>query len=173
MTEPQAPTPPLPLVSGLNHAAIVTADLDRLAAFYVDVFDGELLETPAPPGTTAAIVRLSGTTGLALMQVPGNEHAAGSTQMLARGHLDHIAVEAPSAAALDVVRRRLVEHGASDGTVNDYGPMLSVYFEDPDGMGCEVCWVRDPSFAGAHAPQSFEGSLAALDDAGQDLQPTR
>jgi len=37
--------------------------------------------------------------------------------------------------------------------------MLSVYFVDPDGMGCEACWLDDPTFTGAHAPEPFTGSL--------------
>ena len=36
------------------------------------------------------------------------------------------------------------------------------YFVDPDGMDSEVCWLRDPSFAGAHAPVPFTGDLADL-----------
>jgi catechol 2,3-dioxygenase-like lactoylglutathione lyase family enzyme len=150
------------LVTGLNHAAIVTADLDRLTAFYATVFDAEILETPAPPGTRATTVRLSASCGLALLEVPGNPFASGAGAMLARGHLDHIALDAPSPRALGVLRDRLVAHGASDGTVHDYGPMLSVHFVDPDGMDCEVCWLRDPAFRDAHAPVPFTGSLADL-----------
>ncbi len=150
------------LVAGINHAAIVTADLDRLAAFYVEVFDAETIATPAPPGTRALTIRLSPTTGLALMEIVGNPHTSGSEAMLARGHLDHIALEAPTPAALDEVRRRLVDRGATDGVVNDYGPMLSVHFVDPDGMGSEVCWVRDPTFADTHPPVPLEGSLRDL-----------
>jgi catechol 2,3-dioxygenase-like lactoylglutathione lyase family enzyme len=150
------------LVTGLNHAAIVTADLDRLAAFYVEVFDAEVIEAPAPPGTRTAVLRLAGAAGLALMEMPGNPHTAGSTAMLDRGHLDHIALDVPSPQALEVIRSRLVVRGASDGTVHDYGPMLSVYFVDPDGMACEACWVRDPSFRDAHAPEAFTGSLLDL-----------
>jgi catechol 2,3-dioxygenase-like lactoylglutathione lyase family enzyme len=162
-----APTPASPatttaLVTGLNHAAILTADLDRLAAFYGEVFDGEILETPAPPGTRATTVRLAGACGLALLEVPGNPHTAGAGAMLARGHLDHIAFDAPSPQALETIRRRLVDRGASDGTVHDYGPMLSVHFVDPDGMESEACWLRDPTFADAHAPEPFPGSLASL-----------
>ena len=26
----------------------------------------------------------------------------------------------------------------SDGNINDFGVARSIYFEDPDGMGCEV-----------------------------------
>jgi catechol 2,3-dioxygenase-like lactoylglutathione lyase family enzyme len=148
------------LVSGLNHVAVMTDDLDRAAAFYVDVFDAELIDTPAPPGSKATTVRLSATAGLTFLEVPGNPHGTGSTQMLGRGHLDHLALEAPGGAELEELRRRLVAKGASTGEINDYGSMVSVYFVDPDGMGCEVCWIRDPSFAELHPPVPFTGKLA-------------
>jgi catechol-2,3-dioxygenase len=84
--------------------------------------------------------------------------------MLDRGHIDHLAFDVPGGRALETIRRRLVEQGASDGAVSDYGPLLSVYFTDPDGMGAEACWVRDPSYQGFHAPEPFTGDLVALDD---------
>lgn len=148
------------LVSGFNHVAVVTADLDRLVGFYIDTFDAEFLEVPAPPGTRSGTVLLTESAGLVVMEMPANPHVAGSAAMLDRGHLDHLALEAPTPAVLDELRRRLVAAGASDGTISDYGPMLSVYFTDPDGMASEVCWVRDRSFAGFHAPEVFAGSLA-------------
>ena len=36
------------------------------------------------------------------------------------------------------MRDELVRRGLSDGAVTDFGVARSVYFEDPDGMGCEV-----------------------------------
>jgi hypothetical protein len=33
---------------------------------------------------------------------------------------------------------------------------------DPDGMASEVVWVRDASFADAHPPVPFTGSLPDL-----------
>jgi hypothetical protein len=32
---------------------------------------------------------------------------------------------------------------ATDGFVTDFGPILSVFFRDPDGLECEVC-VQNP-----------------------------
>jgi catechol 2,3-dioxygenase-like lactoylglutathione lyase family enzyme len=154
-------------VSGLNHVAIVTADARRLADFYVEVFGAEALDIPAPPGTEACLVRLAPTCGLAILQVPDNPHAVGTTVELARGHLDHIGIDVPSAGALEEVRRRLVARGASDGTVHDYGPMLTVPFVDPDGMASEACWMRGDVVT-ARPPVPFVGSLAALDPSDQD-----
>ena len=159
---PAGPDAP-PVVTGINHVGLVTADLDRLAAFYVAVFDAEVLDVPAPPGTRAVVVQLADRAGLAVMELPTSAHVRGSSRMLDRGHLDHLAVDVPDGRSLEAVRRRLVAQGASDGAVSDYGPMLSIYFTDPDGMAAEACWVRDPSYAGFHAPEPFTGDLAALD----------
>ena len=149
-------------MTGLNHAAVTTADLDRLCAFYAELLDAEIIDTPAPPGTWAATIRIGVGAGLAVLEAPGNPHVHGSTVMLDRGHLDHVAFDVPGPAELEEIRRRVLGLGAGDGTVSDYGPMLSVYFVDPDGMGTEACSVRDPTFTGAHAPEVFSGDLGAL-----------
>ena len=96
------------------------------------------------------------------IEVPEGSHTAGSTTMMNRGHIDHLALEAPTPAALETLRQRLLACGASNGSVSDYGPILTVPFVDPDGMASEVVWVRDPSFAGAHPPKPFTGSLDSL-----------
>jgi catechol 2,3-dioxygenase-like lactoylglutathione lyase family enzyme len=162
MTNSQPPTSTAPLLSGLNHVAVITADLDRLVTFYREVFGAEAIDVPSPPGTTTKIVRLGPTGGLAVMEAPDNPYARGSTQMLGRGHLDHFALEVPSAEALDMVRARLVLRNASNGEIQDYGPMLAVYFEDPDGTGCEICWVRDRSLTGGHEPRVLRNALATV-----------
>jgi hypothetical protein len=41
------------------------------------------------------------------------------------------------------IRRRLIERGASDEFVTDWGPVLSLFFRDPDGLEGEVC-VNNP-----------------------------
>ena len=45
---------------------------------------------------------------------------------------------AASREAFGVIRDRLVESGASDGTVSDFGGALSIFFRDPDGLEGEV-----------------------------------
>jgi len=167
MTSPHdAPTRPIPtssVVSGINHVGILSQDLDRLTAFYADVLDATIVDIPEPPGTKAALVQLSPTAGLAVMQKLEGDPPAPRTELLDRGHIDHLAFDASSATALEELRCRLVARGASDGSVHDYGPFLSVGFTDPDGMPTEVVWLRDRSLTGAHPPVDFHGSLLDLD----------
>ena len=72
--------------------------------------------------------------------------------MFARGRLDHLALQASSIEAFDVIRDRLVERGASDGFVTDFGPVLSLFFRDPDGLEAEVCVPNPDLRPGVHNP---------------------
>lgn len=58
--------------------------------------------------------------------------------MFGRGHIDHFGLDVADAKIFEELRRRLVEAGATDGTVTDFGITRNVWFEDPDGMGCET-----------------------------------
>ncbi|MBW0115725.1 hypothetical protein [Pseudonocardia abyssalis] len=49
-----------------------------------------------------------------------------------------VGLGAATPAAFETIRRRLVEAGASDGQVNDFGGALSMFFRDPDGLEGEV-----------------------------------
>lgn len=63
--------------------------------------------------------------------------------MFGRGRIDHLGLQAASKRTSDVVRDRLIAAGASDGFVTDFGPVLSVFFRDPDVLEGEVC-VENP-----------------------------
>ena len=140
-------------VGGFNHLAVLTTDLERLGAFYCDVFGGRAVDVPAQPGSRRAIaVRFGERSALVLVEVEDNEHAQGVDESLQRGHLDHVGFDVPTAAALEEIRERLVACGASDGHIHDYGSLVTVSFVDPDGMASEVCWLRDPELADLHPP---------------------
>ncbi len=63
--------------------------------------------------------------------------------MFGRGRLDHLALQAASLEDFEEIRARLMARGAADDFVTDFGPMLSLFFRDPDGLECEVC-VENP-----------------------------
>jgi catechol 2,3-dioxygenase-like lactoylglutathione lyase family enzyme len=144
------------LLTGINHAAVLTADLDRFVAFYTEVFDAEVIFEEDTPDLTHAMLRV-GEGVLHAVARPGSAHALGVPAMLDRGHLDHLGLTVADEVAFDEVRERLCRHGATDGTVFDLGPQVSIWFTDPDGMAGEVCWNRDPSLAGFHAPTPIDG----------------
>lgn len=163
-TQPDSDSKPVAAsgVTGFNHLAVLTGDLERLVAFYSDVLGGEPVDVPPQPGSTRArAVRFGPTAALVVVEVDDNPHADGRGDELRRGHLDHVGFEVPTAAALEAVRQRLVACGASDGRIDDYGALVTVGFTDPDGMATEVCWLRDPALRDLHhpVPVPFDGDL--------------
>jgi catechol 2,3-dioxygenase-like lactoylglutathione lyase family enzyme len=130
------------LLSGLNHVAVLTKDADRLHEFYREVFGATVFAEMGEGDVRMSIVRIGGTAALNVFQVAGNTEAERQTPMFGRGRIDHLGLEAASQEAFDTIRDRLIERGATDGFVTDFGTTLSVFFRDPDGLECEVCLER-------------------------------
>ena len=68
----------------------------------------------------------------------GNTEPDRQTPMWGRGRIDHFGLHAATPEAFDTIRQRLISTGASDGTVNDFGSVYSMFFRDPDGLEGEV-----------------------------------
>ena len=58
--------------------------------------------------------------------------------MFGRGRIDHFGFTVVDQAALRRVRDRLLAAGATSGDIRPLGPMLSVRFQDPDGLEGEI-----------------------------------
>ena len=129
------------LLAGLNHVALVTADTDRLHAFYREVFDAAVFADLVHDGTRVSLVDVGPATRLNVFQLP-DRRVPPHTPMFGRGPIDHLGLEAASQEAFDEIRRRLIARGATDGFVTDFGTDLSVFFTDPDGLECEVLLSR-------------------------------
>jgi catechol 2,3-dioxygenase-like lactoylglutathione lyase family enzyme len=84
--------------------------------------------------------------------VDGNTEALRQVPMFGRGRIDHLALEAESLDAFETIRDRLMARGAADDFVTDFGPSLSVFFRDPDGLECEVCVANPDARPGAGNP---------------------
>ncbi len=133
------------LLDGVNHVAVLTNDTDRLVAFYRDVFeatvDGEMKEERE--GVRLTIINIGVDAELNVFEVRDNTEAERQTPMFGRGRLDHVGLRASSLEAFEEIRRRLLERGACDEFVTDFGQVLSLFFRDPDGLEGEVC-VHNP-----------------------------
>jgi catechol 2,3-dioxygenase-like lactoylglutathione lyase family enzyme len=131
------------LLDGFNHVAILTSDTKRLHAFYEEVFDASVPrdgpETPNAAEVRLSVVHVGPHSELNVFEVDGNTEAERQTPMFGRGRIDHLALHAESLEAFETIRDRLMARGASDGFVTDFGPILSVFFRDPDGLECGVC----------------------------------
>jgi catechol 2,3-dioxygenase-like lactoylglutathione lyase family enzyme len=131
------------LLDGINHVALLTADTDRLVAFYGEVF-GTTVDGRIETGEgRLTFLNIGGNREFNVFQIDGNAEAAHQTPMFGRGRIDHLGLQAASLEAFDTIRARLIDRGASDGFVTDFGPILSLFFRDPDGLEAEVC-VRNP-----------------------------
>jgi catechol 2,3-dioxygenase-like lactoylglutathione lyase family enzyme len=132
------------LTNGFNHVAVLTSDTERFVAFYRDVFEAEVLGAEDMGGHgTLTFVKIGEQAEFNVFEVPGNTEAERQVPMLGRGRLDHLALQAASLEAFEEARRRLMARGAADDFVTDFGPLLSMFFRDPDGLECEVC-VENP-----------------------------
>jgi len=141
------------LLDGVNHVAILTQDTDRLHAFYRDVFDATVsADSTEGPGVRLSFVDIGPVAQLNVFQVDDNHEAEHQTPMFGRGRIDHLGLQAASTAAFDTIRQRLIDVGATDGFVTDFGPILSLFFTDPDGLEGEVCVPNPAGRPGAHNP---------------------
>jgi catechol 2,3-dioxygenase-like lactoylglutathione lyase family enzyme len=132
------------LLDGFNHVAILTSDTQRFVRFYQDVFGAEVTARMDMGGQgQLTFVRVGNQAEINLFEVTGNTEASRQTPMFGRGRIDHLGLQAASLEAFDEIRRRLINRGAADSFVTDFGPVLSVFFRDPDGLEGEVC-VANP-----------------------------
>ncbi len=144
------------LTVGLNHVATLTNDAHRLHAFYEEVFEAEVVrDAPELEGEDAvrlSIIRIGPYAELNVFQIVGNTEADRQVPMFGRGRLDHFALQAASLAAFETIRERLMAREAADSFVTDFGPVLSVFFRDPDGLEGEVCVENPDAVAGVTHP---------------------
>jgi catechol 2,3-dioxygenase-like lactoylglutathione lyase family enzyme len=131
------------LVDGFNHVALLTGDTERFVGFYRDVFGAEVIGTQDAPTGRLTFVRIGPHTEFNVFEVEGNSEANRQTPMFGRGRLDHFGLQAASIEGFEEIRQRLRDRGAADDFVTDFGPVLSLFFRDPDGLECEV-WVANP-----------------------------
>jgi catechol 2,3-dioxygenase-like lactoylglutathione lyase family enzyme len=135
------------LLDGVNHVAVLTRDTERLSRFYTDVFDAP----PARPlqqhaGFKLSLIDIGEGRELNVFEIDGNTEPDRQTPMFGRGRLDHVGLQAASLEAFEEIRRRLMACGAADDFVTDFGPALSLFFIDPDGLEGEVV-VENPDAA--------------------------
>jgi catechol 2,3-dioxygenase-like lactoylglutathione lyase family enzyme len=141
------------LLNGVNHVAILTKDIDRLRAFYEEVFESPMRhQEHIGDGATLTMIDVGPATELNVFHVPGNTEPERQVPMLGRGRIDHIGLQAADLAAFRTIRRRLLDRHATSGFVTDFGPSLSLFFRDPDGLEGEVLVENPDRVPGRHNP---------------------
>ncbi len=149
------------LTSGFDHVAVLTADTDAFAQFFVEVFEAEVFASlELGPGMRLTMVKVGPDSEFNVFQIDGNAESTKQTPMGGRGRLDHLGLRAGSLDDFRTIRRRLMDRGATDGFVTDFGPVLSCFFVGPDELEAEVC-VPNPGWAPG-GPLHPPGTPAAL-----------
>jgi catechol 2,3-dioxygenase-like lactoylglutathione lyase family enzyme len=148
------------VVDGFHHVAFLTADLDRLIAFYERIFDAEVIGDREDGGRRHALIAMGEHTVLHPFEVPA-DRVPGRQAMFERGRLDHLAFNAATQDAFLEIRRRLIAEGAhatEGGLVTHMGGSVwSFSFHDPDGMWGEVMWMPPgASFDDIKRPPEWE-----------------
>jgi catechol 2,3-dioxygenase-like lactoylglutathione lyase family enzyme len=135
---------------GVNHLALVTADMDSTVRFWHGVLGARLVTTVATdafrhyffevgPGSTIAFFEYR--------EQPLDRFAkpAGIPDRRA-SQFDHLSLSLADEDALERLRHRLKEHGCEVTDVVDHTVMRSIYFTDPNGIALEASWwVVDPT----------------------------
>jgi len=62
------------------------------------------------------------------------------------------------------IRERLQARGAADDFVTDFGPVLSIFFRDPDGLEGEVCVTNPDQVPGVMHPPGTRASRFPAND---------
>ncbi len=141
------------LLDGFQHVAVLTGDTDRLLLFYAEIFGAtDAVEVVAEKEMRMTVLYVGPNAELNIFEVKGNQEHMHQTPMLGRGRLDHLAVRASSIHSFEEIRDRLVAADATDGFVTDFGPILSVFFRDPDGLECEICVANPDAEPGVYNP---------------------
>jgi catechol 2,3-dioxygenase-like lactoylglutathione lyase family enzyme len=122
------PTPPAAHSAVPAHLAI--PNLERLKSFYTRVSEAAAEDL----GLDHAFIRLSEHTALHVFERPGVEGDAASWH---HGPIDHFTLEATDLDAFTALHNRLLTEGCAQDTITDFGPLVSVFFHDPDGLLCE------------------------------------
>ncbi len=128
-------------VTGINHIATMTTDLERHAKFYGDVFGAKVtFQMDAAPGHPRLWnLDLGGGSALNVFEVDEADIVGDRTRQGGRGAIDHFGIGVDSLAELQQVRERLVGAGVDVGEIQDLGGEWSLFFRDIDGMELEVC----------------------------------
>lgn len=128
-------------ITGINHIATMTTDLERHAQFYGDVFGATVTFTmdAAPEHPRMWVLDLGGGTALNVFEVAEGDIVGDRRQQGRRGAIDHFGIGVASLAQLEELQERLIAAGADIGEIQDLGGEWSLFFRDVDGMELEVC----------------------------------
>ena len=137
-----------PAWSGINHLALITADMDATVRFYHGVLGARLAATVGTPEFRHYFFELGPHCTVAFFEyadltIEPFAKPAGVPDPRAT-QFDHLALNLPDEHALHELRHRLMNADCEVTDIVDHGSVRSVYFSDNNGIALEASyWVRD------------------------------
>jgi catechol 2,3-dioxygenase-like lactoylglutathione lyase family enzyme len=135
---------------GVNHLALVTADMDATVRFWHGVIGARLVATLGTESFRHYFFEVGAGSTVAFFEYrdqPLERFAkpAGIPDPRA-SQFDHLSLDLADEEALIRLQTRLKEHGSEVTDVVDHSVMRSIYFTDPNGIALEASWwVVDPT----------------------------
>lgn len=129
---------------GINHLALVTADMDATVRFYHGVLGARLVATIGTPAFRHYFFEFGAENTVAFFEYrdrPPEAFAkpAGIPDPRAP-QFDHLSFNLPDEDSLLALRDRLKAAHCEVTDVVDHGFIRSVYFTDPNGIALEASW---------------------------------
>jgi catechol 2,3-dioxygenase-like lactoylglutathione lyase family enzyme len=129
---------------GINHLALITADMDATVRFYHGVLGARLVATIGTSGFRHYFFEVGEANTVAFFEYAGAElrqfaKPAGVPDPRAT-QFDHLSLNLADEQALESLQARLKEHGCEVTDVVDHGFMRSIYFTDNNGIALEASW---------------------------------
>ena len=135
---------------GVNHLALITANMDATTRFYVGVLGARLVATIGTPTFRHYFFEIGAGNTIAFFEYQGVEleqfaKPAGIPNPQA-SQFDHLSLAVADEEALLELRERLKRADCEVTDVVDHGIMHSIYFTDPNGIALEASWwTTDPT----------------------------
>ena len=141
---------PMTMLTGVNHVAVLTADLDRFVEFYRDVSSSRSCSARR---LRRSAMRSCARRGLVDPSRRGcrERPTAPRCRRCSNAGTSTTSRSVPHRPALRSVARSARRAGATDGDVEDLGAFHSIWFTDPDGMHAELTLIVDATLQGIHA----------------------
>ena len=136
--------------SAINHIALMTGELDRLADFYATTFGAQILARS--DGTPRkCFLQLTPATSLHLFEVGPERARRTDDDAFDPGSINHFAIEARGPEEFLRIRASLIQAGRADETVYGAPDLYTIFATDPDGLFIELTLRKvsgwDPPFA--------------------------
>lgn len=116
--------------------------MDLTVRFYEEAFGATVTfeMTAREDHPWMKILDLGGGAALNVFQVSAEDMIGERRRQGGRGAIDHFALAVDSRSTLEEVKVRVAAAGAQEvGEIQQLGPLLSLFFRDPDGMELKVC----------------------------------